>query len=81
MAKGRIEVDQDKCKGCELCLTACRFGVIALSGSDKVNAYGYSYLLAVHPDKCTGCALCAMMCPDSAIEVYREAKDKGEQHG
>ena len=78
MAKGRIEVDKDKCKGCELCLTACKFSVIALSEPEKVNAFGYNYLTAVAPDKCTGCALCAQMCPDSAIEVYRETKGKGE---
>ena len=78
MAKGRIEVDNDKCKGCELCLTACKLGVIALSGPEKVNAFGYNYLVAVAPDQCTGCALCAQMCPDSAIEVYREMKGKGE---
>lgn len=78
MAKGRIEIDKDKCKGCELCIAACRQGVIALSHADKVNAYGYNYLVAVNPDKCTGCVLCAQMCPDSAIEVYREARVKGE---
>jgi 2-oxoglutarate ferredoxin oxidoreductase subunit delta len=74
--KGRIEIDIDKCKGCEICITACKQNVIALSGSDKLNAYGYLYLVAVDPDKCNGCALCGQMCPDSAITVYREVRKK-----
>ena len=76
MLKGRIEIDVDKCKGCEICIPTCRFGVIALSETGKVNAYGFNYLVAVKPELCNGCTLCGQMCPDSAIEVYREEKKK-----
>ena len=79
MAKGHIEIDIDKCKGCELCLTACKFDVIRLSDSDKANAYGYPYLVAATPDNCTGCAACGQMCPDSAITVYREVKGSEQE--
>lgn len=73
MAKGKIAVDIDKCKGCELCITACRHGVIALGPVERTNAQGYRYLEVVHPESCTGCAMCAQMCPDGALTVWRES--------
>lgn len=73
MAKGRIAIDKDKCKGCELCITACKYDVIALSATGKTNLLGYRYLVAAHPDNCVGCGMCALMCPDSVITVWREA--------
>ncbi|MFH0921708.1 MAG: ferredoxin family protein [Fibrobacterota bacterium] len=72
MAKGKIEIDINYCKGCELCITACKFDVIELSDADKVNPYGYRYLVAAKPGNCTGCGFCGQMCPDSAITVWRE---------
>jgi len=68
----RIEVEVDRCKGCELCIAACPCQAIALS--DKFNASGYYPCMLVHPEKCKGCAFCAMVCPDMAIEVFREVK-------
>lgn len=74
MAKGRIAIDVDKCKGCELCISACKHGVIALSPPIQNNINGFRYVTAVHPEQCTGCAFCAQMCPDSVITVWRESK-------
>lgn len=74
MAKGKIEIDIDMCKGCGLCLTACKFNVIKLSDKDKANKYGSRYLVAERPEQCTGCGMCALMCPDSAIAVWRAIK-------
>ncbi|MBM4446263.1 MAG: 4Fe-4S dicluster domain-containing protein [Chloroflexi bacterium] len=67
--KGSIEISRDLCKGCELCISFCPKGIIALS--DKLNMNGY--LPAVFNDngECTGCAICALVCPEVAIEVYR----------
>ena len=69
MAKGKIEVNSEKCKGCELCIAFCPKQSISRSG--KLNASGY--LPAVYEDggACTGCAICAVVCPEVAIEVYR----------
>ena len=38
--RGRIEVSEQFCKGCELCLTACVPGVLALDG-DRLTPKGY----------------------------------------
>ena len=67
--KGTIVVDTERCKGCNVCVVNCPFGVIALS--HEVNSKGYNFLNMVEPDKFTGCASCATVCPDSVITVYR----------
>ena len=74
MSMGRVDVDSRMCKGCELCIAACTFGVIQLSAPDTVNEYSLRYVVAEHLEKCTGCGVCALMCPDSAITVWRFVK-------
>jgi len=71
MASGRILINEERCKGCELCLTVCPPGVISLS--EYLNSHGYRPATLLDPErKCTGCALCAVVCPDTAITVYRD---------
>ena len=71
MASGRIVIDSNRCKGCELCLEACPQEVIDLA--DTFNARGYRPAVLFDPlHDCTGCALCAVVCPDGCITVYRE---------
>ncbi len=67
--KGKIEIDQALCKGCELCLNFCPKKAIVLS--DKLNAGGYLPAAFKNEEECTGCATCALVCPEVAIEVYR----------
>jgi 2-oxoglutarate ferredoxin oxidoreductase subunit delta len=68
--KGYIEINQEVCKGCELCISFCPKKVISVSG--KLNAAGYGSAGFNPTGECTGCAVCALVCPEVAIEVYRE---------
>jgi 2-oxoglutarate ferredoxin oxidoreductase subunit delta len=71
MAKGRIHVAEDYCKGCMLCTTACPQDVLRMA-LDRLNARGYHPAEFIDPDgHCTGCGLCAVICPDLCITVYR----------
>lgn len=70
MAKAKVEIDVDLCKGCELCVSVCSQGVLAIDKT-VLNEKGYSPAASVYPEKCTGCANCAIMCPDSSIRVIK----------
>ncbi len=63
----RVNIEPERCKGCELCVQACPQGIIAMS--EKINTKGYFYARVVEPTRCIGCRLCAITCPDVAIEV------------
>jgi 2-oxoglutarate ferredoxin oxidoreductase subunit delta len=67
--KGRIEINRELCKGCEICIFFCPKKVITLS--DQLNAAGYQTSVFIDDGGCTGCATCAVVCPEVAIEVYR----------
>lgn len=67
---GTIVINEERCKGCELCTLACPKDLVHMAA--YYNSKGYHPSSLVDPDgKCTGCTLCAIMCPDVAITVYR----------
>ncbi len=75
MASGRVVIDVERCKGCELCREACPKDILALA--DELNSKGYRPVILLDPTHdCTGCALCATVCPDGCITVYRDVVDK-----
>ena len=67
-----IEVDEARCKGCELCTAACPKKCIVMSATFSVT--GYYPAACCAPERCTGCGLCAQVCPDLAITVFKEEK-------
>lgn len=68
--KGAVTVNQERCKGCDLCVEACPADVLMLQPKE-VNNRGYHFAFMKNPDACIGCASCATVCPDGCIEVYR----------
>jgi len=71
MAKGRIVVNEELCKGCELCTAVCPKDVIVMA-MDRFTPKGYHPAALQDPNgECTGCAICSVICPDAAITVYR----------
>jgi len=70
----KLAFNEDRCKGCGLCVHFCPRGVISLA--ERLNAQGYHPAEAADESKCTSCAICARVCPDAVIEVYREEKRK-----
>jgi len=71
MAKGYVELKQDICKACELCVSVCPNGCLEID-QNAVNAKSYHPISFVKKDECIGCARCAVMCPDGVISVYKE---------
>jgi 2-oxoglutarate ferredoxin oxidoreductase subunit delta len=65
-----IIIDDQFCKGCNLCIEVCPRKVFG--GSHKRSRAGYSMPQASDQGKCSVCFLCEMTCPDLAITVIEE---------
>jgi 2-oxoglutarate ferredoxin oxidoreductase subunit delta len=68
-----VEIATDRCKGCELCVSACPRGVLELDQS-LVNALGHHPVHLTDPSGCTSCVLCARICPDAVFTIYARPK-------
>ena len=66
----QITINEERCKGCGLCVDACPKQVLILA-KDKINKKGHHPVQAANEDACIGCAFCATMCPDCIIKVER----------
>ena len=71
--KGMVVVDEDRCKGCGLCVSVCPAHILELA-DDRFNAKGYRPIEVTDPGACTGCATCATICPDVVFTVYRQKR-------
>ena len=70
---GKIIIDTERCKGCELCVIACPKQIIVISRKSNQNGY---FPAQTDNRGCTGCGICALMCPEAVIEVYRDESEE-----
>ena len=66
----QVIINQDACKGCGLCTTACPKKIVHLS-TYKLNIKGFHPAEVIEQDKCIGCGFCATICPDVVIRVKK----------
>ena len=64
----KVIVDNNICKGCEMCVAACPKSILAVDRS-ITNNKGYHPAHVTDESQCTGCGSCTIMCPDVAIRV------------
>ncbi len=69
MGRGFVKFNEEKCKGCELCISVCPVKIINLHRS-RINSKGYHPASVSEINLCIGCGNCAMICPDGVISVY-----------
>ncbi|PNR93654.1 ferredoxin family protein [Petrotoga sp. 9PWA.NaAc.5.4] len=62
-----IEINEERCKGCGLCIEVCPKNV--LESSKKFNSKGYHPSTVKNIESCIGCGFCYQMCPDVCITV------------
>ncbi|MEL7610005.1 MAG: 4Fe-4S binding protein [Bacillota bacterium] len=67
---GVVIIDEERCKGCGLCVRACPKKIVQISKSN-LNSKGYHSAEVVNMEECIACAACARTCPDMAIEIEK----------
>ena len=73
----RIIVNEDKCRGCGLCVEMCPKSVLRIAS--RFNKDGLNPVEQFDPDNCIGCATCALMCPHVAIDLVERTKKSKEK--
>ncbi|NLY97064.1 MAG: 4Fe-4S dicluster domain-containing protein [Clostridiaceae bacterium] len=70
MTKTKVFFREDRCKGCELCVSVCPKKIVIMR-EDRLNEKGYHPAGVIEQDKCISCAFCATICPDTVIRVEK----------
>ncbi|MFC2154541.1 ferredoxin family protein [Candidatus Altiarchaeota archaeon] len=77
ITKGKINILENRCKGCRFCIDFCPNEVFV--ESKEYNKRGYHPPEIVDEEKCVLCHLCEYICPEFAIFVT-EKKDRGKKN-
>ena len=72
-----LEIKDDWCKGCGICIERCPVG--ALEESDHINKRGVRPPQLKKDNECNNCRLCELICPDLAITVLPDKDKKKEE--
>lgn len=65
-----IHIDEEFCKGCNICIDFCPLKVLAVK--KQLNKKGYYPPEPIREDECVGCRLCELLCPEFAIFIINE---------
>ncbi len=69
-----VWVDEARCKACDICVSVCPAGVLAMR-LEPTSTLG-AMLEIVAPESCIGCCDCELSCPDFAIFVADKSEYK-----
>ena len=72
-----IEINEDWCKGCEICVKRCPLKALELS--DKLNKRGIYPPRLKAENNCNCCKLCELLCPDFAIAVMPDEEKESKE--
>ena len=62
----KVKLEVERCKGCYLCMAACKKEAISLS--NYTNKKGF-ITVQVDEEKCVQSGSCYTMCPDLVFEI------------
>lgn len=66
-----VLVNMERCKGCDFCVKACPFHLLALG--KEINSKAYLFIVFKDSEDirrvCNACNACTLMCPEAALEI------------
>jgi len=68
-----VWIDINKCKACDICVSACPAGVLSMR-AEPSSVLG-NIIDIIAPESCIGCNDCELHCPDFAIYVADKKSD------
>ncbi|MCK4532382.1 electron transfer flavoprotein subunit alpha [bacterium] len=72
-----IQILEDKCSGCSLCVNSCPFGMIKVVSREEIGKHHPKYKkIAVIDAGCNLCGACEEVCPLGAIVIKKEEKEQ-----
>ena len=69
-----VWVDESRCKACDICVSVCPAGVLAMRPAPTSTLGAMITIIA--PESCIGCNDCKLSCPDFAIYVADKSEFK-----
>ncbi len=73
LSKLKIDVNEEKCVGCKLCMLACSWAkdkTYCLANSViqvEIEEKKFKTKITIDETQCTGCKLCIKNCPEGAL--------------
>jgi NAD-dependent dihydropyrimidine dehydrogenase PreA subunit len=61
-----VQLDDDRCTGCGICLERCQMGALALKGKTA----------QLNKHRCIGCGLCVSTCPAGCLRLTRKPRSQ-----
>lgn len=71
--KFKIYIDEELCKGCNICVELCNLKVFDIS--PKINNKGYYVPIPERIEDCNGCQICELSCPELSIILAEEVNE------
>jgi NAD-dependent dihydropyrimidine dehydrogenase PreA subunit len=74
----RIDVDQNLCKGCGVCVNACPRHCLVIG--KVINEIGYPAMEFMKEATCSACGLCFYVCPEPGVIRVFKGEDGESDH-
>ncbi|MBW1800655.1 MAG: 4Fe-4S binding protein [Deltaproteobacteria bacterium] len=70
-----LQINQETCKGCGLCVERCPMETLRLEDSAEANNKVGKFAV-LDPDRCIGCGVCVHKCPSDSLRLVHRKEEQ-----